>query len=87
MECEDSNESSNNPCTPMSAAPTMLDHLSASTMTLTLATVSSVSMIMNVMMAAMTVMPMLFVPIARDHYNVLLALNTPGYSLWSQLRR
>ena len=63
--------------TPMPTAPTMLDHLSAPAMTVTLVTVSSVLMIMNVMMAAITVMPMLLVPIVQVHFNVLVTMDTP----------
>ena len=63
--------------TPMRAALTMSVHLSALAMTVTLVTASSVSTIMNVMMAAITVMPMLLVLMSQDHSNVLVTMDTP----------
>ncbi len=64
--------------TPMVTAPTMMDHLSAPAMTVTLVTGLSVSTIMNVMMAAITVMLMLLVPIVQDHSSVLVTMDTPA---------
>ena len=63
--------------TSMPAALTLSVHWSALEMTVTQVTASSVSTIMNVMMVAITVMPMLLVPMSQDHSNVLVTMDTP----------
>ena len=56
--------------------PTVLVHLLAHAMLVSLATVSTVLMIMNAMTAAITAMLMLLAPMFQDHLNVLVTMGT-----------